>query len=102
MNIIRNLYKRPVVVEKETINAGIWKEVDTDTVAPCDGIYVFYCKGDNHMMLEVYSMFEGQRLWEFFEGEYEHVDGWCVVKPEMYYFVPAPYTQTINNKSCGY
>lgn len=91
MSIISRLFRKPAESdEKEIINAGTWKKVEVDTIAPCNGVYVFWCRGDNHMILEVYPLLEGERLWDYFEGENEHLNGWHIVKPEMYYFVPAP------------
>ena len=39
------------------------------------------CLGDNHTFCELYKYRKGERLWKYFEGEYERTNGWFVVKP---------------------
>lgn len=65
-----------------------WIEIfDAELTAPTSGIYVFACRGDNHLEFEMYRMYKGERLWKYFENEYAHMNGWFVVEPLAYYFV---------------
>lgn len=65
-----------------------WIEIfNTETTAPKSGIYIFACRGDNHLEFEMYRMYKGERLWKFFENEYAHMNGWFEVDPLAYYFV---------------
>lgn len=53
-----------------------------------DGIYLVACRGDNHILYEIHEYHQGQRFWEFFEGENVHSDGWFTVEPMGYYRLP--------------
>ncbi len=65
-----------------------WIELfNTEATAPKSGIYVFACRGDNHLEFEMYRMYKGERLWKYFENEYAHINGWFEVEPLAYYFV---------------
>lgn len=69
------------------INAGNWHEVTEETVAELSGIYLFLCRGDNHLLYEVYEVPKGFYLMSNFISNYEHSDGWTVIKPLYYYYV---------------
>ena len=65
-----------------------WIEIfNKEVTAPKSGIYVFACRGDNHLEFEMYRMYKGERLWKYFENEYAHMNGWFEVDPLAYYFV---------------
>lgn len=65
-----------------------WIEIfDAEVTAPKSGIYVFACRGDNHLEFEMYRMYKGERLWKYFKNEYAHMNGWFEVDPLAYYFM---------------
>ena len=65
-----------------------WIDIlDDNDVAPQSGIYLFVCRGDNHLITELYRLDKGERLYKYFEGEYDHSDGWFEVIPLAYHFV---------------
>lgn len=74
------------------INAGEWHKVTKDSKAELNGIYLFICKGDNHLCYEVYEIPQGVNLMSFFSGSNEHSDSWAIVKPLYYYYVNYPIT----------
>lgn len=55
--------------------------ISKDATASIDGLYLIECAGDNHTFHELYKYRKGERIWRYFEGEYEHANGWSVVKP---------------------
>lgn len=65
-----------------------WIEIfNTEATAPKSGIYVFACRGDNHLEFEMYRMYKGEKLWKYFKNEYAHMNGWFEVNPLAYHFV---------------
>lgn len=66
----------------------IWIETTFNDVVPTSGIYVFACRGDNHILFEIHRLEKGERLWIPFEGDFEHYNGWTVVIPVAYYYLP--------------
>ena len=71
----------------------IWKYIfNQDDVAPQKGIYVFACRGDNHLVFEVYQLNKGDKFYKYFEGEFAHSDGWLGVDPLAFHYV-YPYTE---------
>lgn len=65
-----------------------WVEIlnDKDTVLS-DGLYVFACRGDNHIYIEMYVMKQGELLYKYFNDEYSHSNGWFHVIPLAYHIV---------------
>lgn len=61
--------------------------IEDDATAPQNGIYLFTCRGDNHLITELYYLNQGERLYKFFEGEFRHSNGWFEVIPLAYHFV---------------
>lgn len=55
--------------------------------APISGIYLFVCRGDNHLIAELYRLEQGEKLYKYFEGEYHHMNGWFEVIPLAYHYV---------------
>ena len=55
--------------------------ISKDAIASIDGLYLMECLGDNHTLCELYKYRKGERLWKYFEGEYERTNGCFVVKP---------------------
>lgn len=78
--------------EKDLLNINgksfNWVKVTQNDVAHNNGIYVFACAGDNHILFEIYCLEKGERLWKHFEGGFEHCNGWAVVIPEAYHYLP--------------
>lgn len=66
----------------------LWFKFENDDIALKSGIYVFACAGDNHILFEIHRLEKGERLWKFFEGDFEHYNGWAMVIPEAYYYLP--------------
>lgn len=66
----------------------IWRKFLNDDKAPKNGVYVFACAGDNHILFEIHRLDRGERLWKCFEGDFEHYNGWAMVIPEAYYYLP--------------
>ena len=54
---------------------------DKDAATSIDGLYLIECAGDNHTFYELYKYRKRERIWKYFEGEYERTNGWFVVKP---------------------
>ena len=65
-----------------------WFKFENDDIALKSGIYVFACAGDNHILFEIHRLEKGERLWKFFEGDFEHYNGWAMIIPEAYYYLP--------------
>lgn len=66
----------------------IWIEIyDIDDTAPKTGLYVFACRYDNHIELEIYRLNEREKLWKYFTEEYEHHDGYFEVTPLAYHYI---------------
>lgn len=89
--IIKNKDKLPI--DPSVINAGEWVKIVEGSVAQKDGIYLFLCKGDNHLIYEVHELMRGTSLMWNFQDERLHKDGWHIVKPIYYYYIP--FQQTI-------
>lgn len=70
------------------VNAGEWVKIEDHPIVPANGIYVFICRGDNHLIYEIHELYKGCNLLFNFQGENEHGDGWFTVKPLYYYYVP--------------
>lgn len=90
----KNLYtwaikhKDELPLDPPVINVGEWVEIEENSTAPKDGVYLFICAGDNHLLYERYSALKGTKLMEFFQGDNTHSDGWKTVKPLYYYYIP--------------
>lgn len=76
--------------EPAVINAGEWVKVEENQKVPKTGIYIFLCKGDNHLLYEVYELIAGTDLLWHFQGDRSHTDAWSFVKPLYYYYIPNP------------
>ena len=55
--------------------------ISKDAVAHINGLFLIECSGDNHTFCELYKYRKGERIWKYFEGEYEHYNGKSIVKP---------------------
>ena len=65
-----------------------WVDIlDETAVVPSDGLYVFACRGDNHIYTEMYMMKQGELLYKYFNDEYAHTDGWFAVIPLAYHII---------------
>jgi len=65
-----------------------WKSIiDKDETAPEDGLYVFTCRGDNHLEEEIYHLNKGDRLYKYFDGENKHMNGWFEVLPLAFHYI---------------
>ena len=58
-----------------------------DTMAPKTGLYVFACCYNNHFAFELYRLNENEKLWKYFVGEFEHLDGNYKIFPIAYHYV---------------
>lgn len=61
--------------------------IDENDTVPADGLYVFACRGDNHIYVEMYMMKQGELLYKYFNDEYAHSNGWFHVIPLAYHIV---------------
>lgn len=72
-----------------------WKEIlDVNDIVPEDGIYVIACRGDMHLIFEIYNLKKGDRFWDLYEGENSHCNGWAIVDCLAYHYIPE---YSINN-----
>lgn len=71
--------------------------IEEDDVAPQSGIYLFTCRGDNHLITELYHLDQGERFYKYFEGEYGHMNGWFEVIPLAYHLVSDFDTETLHS-----
>lgn len=55
--------------------------ISKDTISSIDGLYLIECTSDNHTYYGLYKYRKGERLWKYFEDEYEHTKGKFVVEP---------------------
>lgn len=77
-----------LIAERIHILKWIWKNIySQEDVTPRKGIYIFACRGDNHLVFECYQMEKGELLWKYFIGEYAHCDGWLDVEPLSYHVI---------------
>ena len=67
-----------------------WVDISSTSSAPISGIYLIECLGDNHTFYEVYELMEGELIISRFTDENVHFNGWSVVKPVRYFFIPYP------------
>lgn len=84
--VIANKDKLPI--DPTVINAGEWVKIEENSIAPKDGIYLFLCKGDNHLFYEVHELIKGTSLMWNFQDERLHKDFWTIAKPIYYYYIP--------------
>ena len=61
--------------------------MEDNEIALRSGIYVFACARDNHILFEVHRLEKRENLWNYFEGNFEHYNGWAVVIPEAYHYI---------------
>lgn len=69
-------------------NNMFWRKFTSGEIAPENGLYVFACAGDNHILFEIHRLEKGEKLWKYYEGDFEHCNGWAIVIPEAYYYLP--------------
>lgn len=55
--------------------------ISKNATASIDGLYLIECSSDNHTFHELYKYRKGERIWQYFEKEYEHPNGETMVKP---------------------
>lgn len=85
---IKHIEELPI--EPVVINAGEWVKVEENQKVPQTGIYLFLCRGDNHLLYEVHELYKGMEILASFQGDRVHTDGWFSVKPICYYYIPNP------------
>lgn len=61
--------------------------ISKESIAQKDGLYLFECRGDNHMFGELYKYRKGERIWRYFENENKRFDGWALVTPRSYEYI---------------
>lgn len=65
-----------------------WTETwDNKELAQRTGLHLFACRGDNHLITEIYWLNEGEPLWKYFEKEFAHSNGRKGVIPLAYHCV---------------
>jgi hypothetical protein len=75
-----------------------WTETwDNKELAQQTGLHLFACRGDNHLITEIYWFNEGEPLWKYFEKEFGHSNGWMGVIPLAYHCVD----KYLPNESCA-
>lgn len=66
----------------------VWTKIcDSDMTVPKTGLYVFACRCDNHVALELYRLNEKEKLWKYFTEEFVHFDGYFRVIPFAYHYI---------------
>lgn len=83
-------HKAELPIDPTVINAGEWTKIEENSnpIVQKDGIYIFICRGDNHLFYEVYGLYRGFELLSPFQRENAHSNGWLAAKPLYYYYVP--------------
>lgn len=82
-------HKEGLPIDPKIINAGEWVKIEDDSITiSADGIYVFLCRGDNHLLYEIHELYRGSPILSNFQGAKLHFDGWFSVKPLYYYYIP--------------
>ena len=61
--------------------------LDENDTAPDEGLYVMACRGDNHIIYEIYRFSKGDRFWDKYEGENAHSNGWMDVDCLAYWCI---------------
>lgn len=79
----------------------IWVKAKSNDVVSISGIYVFACAGDNHILFEIHRLEKGEKLWKYFEGEFEHCNDWVEVSPVAYYYLPEYEPNSSEWESCS-
>ena len=74
--------------------------MEDNEIALRSGIYVFACARDNHILFEVHRLEKGENLWNYYEGNFEHYNGWAVVIPEAYHYLTEYYSMSKEWTSC--
>lgn len=65
-----------------------WVETwDNKELAQRTGLHLFACRGDNHLITEIYWLNEGDPLWKYFQKEFAHSNGRERVIPLAYHCV---------------
>ncbi len=65
-----------------------WIDIlEEDEVAPKSGVYLFACRGDNHLIAELFRLEQGDKLYKYFEEDYYHSNGHVRVIPLAYHLV---------------
>lgn len=68
----------------------LWTDIIySNELAPRDGIYLFMCRGDIHLLTELHWLNKGDKLYKYYEGEYQHDIVWARVWPIAFQIVPA-------------
>lgn len=60
---------------ENSFNKNANGQISKDATASIDGLYLIECLGDNHTFQELYKYKKGERIWKYFEGEYERING---------------------------
>ncbi len=72
----------------ETIRRYWIDILDENELVQEDGLYLFFCRGDNHFLWELHYLRTGERFYKYFEGDYIHYHGWFHVIPLSYLKIP--------------
>ena len=95
-------HKAELPFDPTVINAGEWIKIEENSnpIVQKDGIYIFICRGDNHLYYEIYGLYRGFELLSPFQGEKTHSNGWFTARPLYYYYVPYNTECFVTYKSC--
>lgn len=64
-----------------------WTEIlDYNDTAPFNGLYIIACRGDNHIVYELYKLVKGDRFADKYIGNNSHSDGWLCVECLAYIY----------------
>ncbi len=64
-----------------------WTEIlDYNDTAPFNGLYIIACRGDNHIVYELYKLVKGDRFVDKYIGNNSHSNGWFCVECLAYIY----------------
>ena len=67
----------------------VWNNIpDKNTQVPESGIYLLACRGDMHLIYELYYYTKGSLFYERFIKENEHYNNYAWIYPIAYHFIP--------------
>lgn len=72
-----------------------WTHIFSENLkCEADGIYVIACRGDQHLIFELFKLEKNSRFWDQYTGNNAHCQGWYPIDPLAYHYLP-PYTPNI-------
>ena len=75
-------------IDKINSMKQVWVDTfDENDLVPQSGLYIFACRGDNHIEYELYRLEKGERLWKYFTDDFAHCNGYFEVIPLAYHYI---------------